>query len=353
MPFYVSESETVDAEMMIQLGRFAYGYEDLVDILVMPYKGEQLSMTILLPREIEGLSRIEGTLTVDDLALWSNDLYTGAVEVYLPRFRIEPEESFDLVNHGDLRALGITDALDAEKADFSGIALPRNWLFIRRFVHKVFIEVNEEGTEAAAVTVGGCFPAGTPVLTPDGPRPIESIAAGDSVYAFDLARARWVTAAVTKLAPYPFSGDMITFHAGGKTIAATWNHPFLVVRGEKLNARRVPMDLPAGEPAATPHGRWVEARDLRPGDVLLARPGPAVTVTQVYSRQGRAEVFMLEIDGIHNHTAGELGILVHNGAGKQEGIPSFRANHPFLFFIRDTKTGNLLFMGRVGNPGGG
>ena len=122
------------------------------------------------------------------------------------------------------------------------------------------------------------------------------------------------------------------------------------MRGENLSTRRVPMDLPAGESAATAPSRWVEARDLRADDVLLARSGSSATVTSISSRQERGEVFMLDIDGIHNHTMGDLGILVHNGAKKGES-PAFKADH--LFFIRDTDTGTVLFMGRVGSPGGG
>jgi serpin B len=47
---------------------------------------------------------------------------------------------------------------------------------------------------------------------------------------------------------------------------------------------------------------------------------------------------------------GRQGILVHNGKAS-EGPPSFKADHPFLFFIRDVPTGSILFMGRVINPG--
>jgi len=353
MPFSVSRNETIDVDMMTQLGEFGYGYANQAEILVLPYEGGELSMIIVLPVETDGLEIIEQMMTADDLISWSEDVYTDAVYVYLPRFRIE--SAFDLVKHGDLQALGMTDALSASLADFSGVGSPRNWLYIARFVHKAFVDVNEEGTEAAAVTVGGCFPAGTPVLTPDGPRPIESIGAGDAVYAFDLSGGRWITTAVIDRHSYQFAGDMITIRAGGQTVEATWNHPFLVVRGDDLGTRRVPMDLPEDESVSTIHGRWVEARDLRAGDVLLTRIGLNATVARVSSRHERTEVYALEIGEHHNHAVGSRGILVHNGEGgggmkESAGPPTFMADHPFLFFIRDEPTGSILFMGRVGKP---
>jgi hypothetical protein len=161
-------------------------------------------------------------------------------------------------------------------------------------------------TEAAAVTVGGCFPAGTPVPTPKGLVPIE----------------------------------------------ATWNHPFLVVQGAELGSRRLPMDLPAGEEVATIHGRWVEAREIREGDVLLSRSGGSSTVIGTSSRNVTGEVYFLETEEFHNHAVGREGILVHNGGKECAGPPSFVADHPFLFYIRDEPTGSILFMGRVTDPVG-
>ena len=353
MPFHRGDNETVEVPMMMQLGRFPIAWSDSAQILQLPYQGGDLSMTIVLPREPDGLHSIEEQMTPTDVIYWQEELSEEDILVHLPRFRITSD--FDLVRDESLRAMGMTRALDSRRAEFPGIAEPANWFSIQIFVHKAFVEVNEEGTEAAAVTVGGCFPAGTPVLTPKGLVPIETIESGAAVYAFDLAKGEWVSTRVAECRTWPFSGQMVSIQVGVDTVEATWNHPFLVVRGKDLETRRVPMDLPAGEAVATNHGRWVEARDIRRGDVLMSRSGVTSTVSGVSSRNERAEVYFLVIDGFHNHAVGRPGILVHNGEGDspKTGIPpSFIADHPFLFYIRDEPTGSILFMGRVTDPRG-
>ncbi|TVQ38560.1 MAG: hypothetical protein EA384_08940 [Spirochaetaceae bacterium] len=143
---------------------------------------------------------------------------------------------------------------------------------------------------------------------------------------------------------------MVTIQAGGDTIEATWNHPFLVVRGPDLEARPVPSDLPAGEAVSTVHGRWVEARDILAGDELLPRGGGNAVVGGVESRPMSGEVYSLRIEPHHNHAIGLHGILVHNKGSAQRQPHAFIADHPFLFFIRDEQSGIILFMGRVTDP---
>ena len=348
MPFHRLDGGTVEVRMMSQLGCFPLARTDSAQILQMPYQGGDLSMTIVLPEEPDGLPEIESRMTLSDVALWQADLSEWEAYVYLPRFEIT--SAYNLIADGTLQDLGITRALSSGSAEFPGIGPHANWFSIQRFVQKAFVKVNEEGTEAAAVTVGGCFPAGTPVHTSNGLVPLEAIESGTAVYAFDLSKGVWVKAQVAQRRTWPFSGEMITIRVGAETIEATWNHPFLVVRGADLEFRRVPMDLPAGEAVSTVHGRWVEARDIRIGDVLLVRNGTAAVVEGTSSRNTTGEVYFLEIEGLHNHAVGRQGILVHN-SGKESGGPmEFVADHPFLFFIRDEPTGSILFMGRVLDP---
>ena len=350
MPFYRSVENVVTVPMMSQLGRFPFAWTDSSQILQLPYQGGDLSMIVVLPEERNGLPAMEERITAAAIASWQEELREQNLYVFLPRFRMTTE--FELIMDGSLRALGIVRALEQGRAEFPGIGEPANWFSIQRFVHKAFVAVNEEGTEAAAVTVGGCFPAGTPVPTPGGLVPIEAIEPDTLIFAFDLNTGAWTTAPVAKRRTWPFSGQMVSIQDGGDTIEATWNHPFLVVRGRDLEARPVPSDLPAGEAVSTIHGRWVEARDILMGDELLVRGGGNAVVGGVESRRMSGEVYFLHIERHHNHAVGLQGVLVHNGGKPEsaEATPTFKADHPFLFFIRDEQSGIILFMGRVTDP---
>uniref|UniRef100_A0A663MPC7 Serpin domain-containing protein n=1 Tax=Athene cunicularia TaxID=194338 RepID=A0A663MPC7_ATHCN len=119
----------------------------------LPYNGEELSMFILLPENIcdesTGLEQLESAITYEKLAEWTNmeNVYLQEITVYLPRFRMK--ESYELT--AVLKALGMRDAFILEQADFSGISTEPG-LFLSRVIHKSFVEINEEGTEAAAAT---------------------------------------------------------------------------------------------------------------------------------------------------------------------------------------------------------
>ncbi|MCK4514346.1 MAG: hypothetical protein KAU31_03760, partial [Spirochaetaceae bacterium] len=272
-----------------------------------------------------------------------SEFWEGLVHVYFPRFTMRSE--FDLKQ--PLQSMGVTDVFDCEVADLSGIDGIPNWLFLGFALQKAFVEVNEEGTEAAAVTSGGCFPAGTPVLTADGPRPIEEISAGTRVVSFDWATGEWVTTPVRALQSIAYRGDMIRIQAGGSQFEATGNHPFYVLRGEALDPRPEPLDVPLTERRTGQDGRWVSARDLRVGDLLMTRNGNGAVVTGLTSQERSSEVYNLTVENYHNFAVDGIGILVHNKASAEPSPVEFRADHPFIFMIRDIPTGTILFMGRV------
>ncbi|NXD31819.1 ILEU inhibitor, partial [Spelaeornis formosus] len=150
-----NERKTV--KMMYQKNKFNFGYfpEEKIRVLELPYDGRELSMIILLPDDTEedstGLQKMEKQLTLEKLQEWTHpkQLYSADVHVCLPKFKLE--ESYDLMS--DLAAMGLQDVFDSGKADLSGMSGTRD-LFLSAVVHKAFVEVNEEGTEAAAATAG-------------------------------------------------------------------------------------------------------------------------------------------------------------------------------------------------------
>ncbi|XP_064518947.1 serpin B6-like [Pseudopipra pipra] len=154
-PFQINKNETKPVQMMFKKDRFNMTYiGDLqTKILELPYVGNELSMIILLPDAIQdgstGLERLERELTYEKLIDWINPemMDSTEVRVSLPRFKLE--EDYDL--KPILSCMGMPDAFDLGKADFSGMSSGSE-LVLSEVVHKSFVEVNEEGTEAAAAT---------------------------------------------------------------------------------------------------------------------------------------------------------------------------------------------------------
>ncbi|KAK2500976.1 hypothetical protein MC885_003711, partial [Smutsia gigantea] len=156
-PFRLNQKDTQTVKMMYQKKKFPFRHiQDLkCRVLELPYQGKELSMIILLPDDIEdestGLRKIEEQLTLEKLQEWTKpeNLDLTEVNVHLPKFKLE--EGYNLNIH--LTSLGICDLFNKSTADLSGMSGARD-LFISKIVHKSFVEVNEEGTEAAAGTAG-------------------------------------------------------------------------------------------------------------------------------------------------------------------------------------------------------
>lgn len=145
-PFTLLDGKEIDVPMMYQTDRFGYAEDDDVQVLELPYTGDDLSMVILLPKEKGGIGEIEKMLTVEKLDGWLADLRKRNVVVAVPRFKMTREFSLGNV----LKSMGMPLAFSGQ-ADFSGMTGSRD-LFISAVIHKAFVEVNEEGTEAAAAT---------------------------------------------------------------------------------------------------------------------------------------------------------------------------------------------------------
>jgi serpin B len=146
--FYQLSGKTIQTPLMAQEQEFAYGEKAFLQVLELPYLGESLSMIVLLPKEKDGLPELEKQLTAANLRMWTSGLRKQKVKVFLPRFKMTSQ--FSLAK--TLAALGMRDAFNPNKANFSGMDGRLNWLYIGAVLHKAFVDVNEEGTEAAAAT---------------------------------------------------------------------------------------------------------------------------------------------------------------------------------------------------------
>jgi serpin B len=133
--------------MMLQADDFRYMERRDLQILEMPYLGKNLSMVVLLPRQIDGLADMEKSLSAKTILAWTRKLSTQEVQVEFPRFTMTRSYPLDAA----LRAMGLRDAFSPKDADFSG-ASSAGPLFIGAVLHKAFVEVNEKGTEAGAAT---------------------------------------------------------------------------------------------------------------------------------------------------------------------------------------------------------
>ena len=146
--FFLLSGKTVRVPLMTQKNKFAYAENRSLQVLELPYIGDNLSMIVLLPRKTDGLPEIESQLSIESLERWTAVLKKQKVEVFFPRFKMTSQFRMDKT----LVSMGMSDAFSASTADFSGMDGHPHWLFIGAVIHKAFVDVNEEGTEAAAAT---------------------------------------------------------------------------------------------------------------------------------------------------------------------------------------------------------
>ena len=145
--FFVTPETKVAAPLMRQTAEFGYFDGGEMHALELAYQGDRLAMVVLLPKSKDGIEGLEAALTPNMLEGTCAGLRRREVQVALPRFKTAAEFSLK----DPLVAMGMTDAFDPAKADFSGMSGKKD-LFISAVVHKAFVDVNEEGTEAAAAT---------------------------------------------------------------------------------------------------------------------------------------------------------------------------------------------------------
>ncbi|KFP79532.1 PREDICTED: serpin B10 [Acanthisitta chloris] len=155
MPFRLSKTKTKRVQMMFLKDKFFIFHEPAMKfkIIELPYVENELSMFVLLPDDINdnttGLELVERELTYEKLAEWTeaDNMIKAEVDLYLPKLKLE--ENYDLKS--PLSSMGIRNAFDPVLADFTGMSVKKD-LSISKVIHKAFVEVNEEGTEAVAAT---------------------------------------------------------------------------------------------------------------------------------------------------------------------------------------------------------
>ena len=136
--------------MMSQSGKYNHYKGKDFQAVSLPYGTGRVSMYVFLPDKGTTLDQFERNLTVEDWETWMKGFRVAPGEVMLPCFKLEYEVDLNDV----LKALGMAEAFDPHRANFSGIAQlsQAERIYISKVKHKTFAEVNEEGTVAAAVT---------------------------------------------------------------------------------------------------------------------------------------------------------------------------------------------------------
>ena len=142
-----------EVPMMSQSGGFFYYKGKDFQSVALPYGTGRVSMYVVLPDELKSLDQFEKDLTAENWDIWMRSFQLNPGDLMLPRFKIEWEAQLNQA----LKALGMAEAFDPARADFSQMAKVSsgNRLFISEVKHKSWCEVNEEGTEAAAATSVG------------------------------------------------------------------------------------------------------------------------------------------------------------------------------------------------------
>jgi len=145
-PFWTTVEKPTTVPMMHQPVHARYLANDAMQLVELPYKGDRLSMVIVLPKAKDGLTKLESKLTHVDVNGWIAKAKEMDGDVAMPRFEFTTRYQLP----DQLQAMGMKKAFGAG-ADFSGITTAEP-LYIADVIHKAFVKVDEEGSEAAAAT---------------------------------------------------------------------------------------------------------------------------------------------------------------------------------------------------------
>lgn len=145
-PFQLANGDTKQHPMMQQFGKYPYYETDEFQAISLPYSDRNLSLYVFLPKKGKTLDAFSNSLTAENWQRWQQQFGKRDGEIVLPRFKLE----YSTELKDALTALGMKPAFIPGVADFSNLS--DRPTFIGQVKHKTFVEVNEEGTEAAGVT---------------------------------------------------------------------------------------------------------------------------------------------------------------------------------------------------------
>ncbi|MFP5265479.1 MAG: serpin family protein [Blastocatellia bacterium] len=134
--------------MMSQSGSYGYYEAKNFQAVRLPYGAGRVSMYVFLPAKGVTIGEFHKGLTAASWESWMTEFAEAEGDITLPRFRVE----YEVTLNDALKALGMEAAFDQARANFTGMTQGGQKAYISKVKHKTFVEVNEEGTEAAAVT---------------------------------------------------------------------------------------------------------------------------------------------------------------------------------------------------------
>lgn len=330
--FELDDGREVTVPMMyLASEEFAYTVIGDYQVVELEFQGGDVSMVLMsLPKHrwtAEGAQLIPNTPPTASEVYQANAWASGNPPAYgavltMPRFSSTVSTDFIPI----LSSLGMNQALE-DGADFSGFAEEATGWRIDGVGHKAMIEVNEAGAKLAAAThisYGACFAAGTPVLTAEGFRPIESLQIGDAVLARSEHNAEGNISSKRIEKTFQKESEIFMVRLADQTLKTTAEHPFFVK-----------------------DQGWTAARELQTGDVLVCKVGETI-VHETMATGKKEAVYNLTVADDRTYFVGneDAAVWVHNLYNPAH----VNLDQPFQYFVRDNATSTILFMGRMANP---
>ncbi len=201
------------------------------------------------------------------------------------------------------------------------------------------------GPAALEWAFSNCFPSGTPVSTKDGLKAIQEIGVGELVWAFDLTSGKWKLCPVLETYQNNQATELVEIEVAGERIRSTRHHPFWVIEGDGLAARPKPGHIvDAWQESKVVPGRWVDAGDLKLGDVLLLKDNKPSRVSTLAVCPNSEPVYNFAVDSLHCYAVGTNAVLVHNNSALEAWKEAqwVEANSAANGFAQAANDANLL-----------